>query len=185
LAYTEIRRDGILALCFVLYISTGVKSVPGWELQDAVYLTGTFSSVVVLVNYWTIAGLLSRSFETSVFNSIQTLVNVALSCPIWLATEHVFKFGPLDIGGSTLSIAVLTGCLSMSSAMVLGRAGRHVAMGISKAPTRLLECPITGVQAQAARCLGMIAGDCEELRYRVLQSGAFSTSLQVSLLVSL
>lgn len=124
----EIRRDAVLIACFVLCrffiydIETGIKTVPGWELQDVVYLTGTVSSAVVLVTYWTIAGLLSRRFENAGFNPIQTLVNVALSCPIWLATEHLLEFGPPDIGGPTLASAVLTGFLSMSSAMLLGRA---------------------------------------------------------------
>lgn len=126
--FLEIRRDAVLVACFVLCrffiydVATGVKSVPGWELLDLVYLTGTVSSAVVLVTYWTIAGLLTRSFESSGFNPIQTLVNVALSCPIWLATEHLFEFGPPDIGGTTLGTAVLTGFLSMSSALLLGRA---------------------------------------------------------------
>lgn len=125
---TEIRRDAFLVSCYVLCrffiydICAGIKSVPGWELQDVAYLTGTCSSAVVLVTYWTIAGLLSRGFETSGFKPIQTLVNVALSCPIWLATEHLFEFGPPDAGGSTLGIAVMTGFLSMSSAILLGRA---------------------------------------------------------------
>ena len=125
---TEIRRDAFLVSCYVLCrffiydICAGIKSVPGWELQDVVYLTGTCSSAVVLVTYWTIAGLLSRGFETSGFKPIQTLVNVALSCPIWLATEHLFEFGPPDAGGSTLGTAVMTGFLSMSSAILLGRA---------------------------------------------------------------
>jgi hypothetical protein len=126
-SFSEICRDSVLVMCYVLCrffiydIATGIKSVPGWELQDLVYLTGTFSSAIALVTYWTVAGLLSRSFENSGFNPIQTLVNVALCCPIWLATEHLFEFGPPGIAGSALGEAVLTGFLSMSSAMILGR----------------------------------------------------------------
>lgn len=125
-----IRRDAILAACFVLCrffvydISTGAKTVPGWELQDVVLLTGTASSAIVLVTYWTIAGLLSRSFEndSSEFRPLEILVNVALSCPIWLATEHLLEFGPPNIGGSSLDEAVLNGFVGLSLAMLLGRA---------------------------------------------------------------
>jgi hypothetical protein len=127
-----IRRDAVLTACYVLCrfliydLVTGAKDVPGWDLQDVVYLTGTASSAIVLVTYWTIAGLLTRSFENmtsaSDFRPIQILVNVALCCPIWLATEHWCQFGPADIGGSTLDESVLKGFLGLSSAMLLGRA---------------------------------------------------------------
>lgn len=40
---------------------------------------------------------------------------------------------------------------------------------------RLLECPTADVREQAAWCLGNIAGDCPELRDRVLQSGALGS----------
>jgi hypothetical protein len=78
-SFSEICRDSVLVMCYVLCrffiydIATGIKSVPGWELQDLVYLTGTFSSAIVLVTYWTVAVLLSRRFENSGFNPIQTL----------------------------------------------------------------------------------------------------------------
>lgn len=126
--FLEIRRDVTLTACFVLCrfllydIATGAKTVPGWELQDIVLLTGTASSAIVLATYWTIAGLLTRSFETSEFRPISTLVNVALCCPAWLATEHLFEFGPSDIGGTTLDEAVVQGFVGLSSAMLLGRA---------------------------------------------------------------
>lgn len=127
----EIRRDAVLVACFVLSrflvydILTSVKVTPGWQVQDVVWLTGTFSSAVVLVTYWTIAGLLSRSFEASStrpYGPIQVLVNVALCCPIWLATEHLLGFGPPDIGGSTLSEAIASGFLGLASFMTLSRA---------------------------------------------------------------
>jgi hypothetical protein len=123
----EIRRDAVLVTCFVLGrflvydIFTSAKVTPGWEVQDIIWLTGTFSSSVVLVVYWTIAGLLSRSFESTTYGPVQVLVNVALCCPIWLATEHLFGFGPSNIGGSTLSEAVASGFVSLASWMVLSR----------------------------------------------------------------
>ena len=127
--FLEIRRDAVLVTCFVLSrflvydILTSTKATPGWVIQDVVWLTGTFSSAVVLVVYWTIAGLLSRTFETTrPYGPVQVLVNVALCCPIWLATEHLFGFGPANIGGETLAQAIATGFLGLASFMALSRA---------------------------------------------------------------
>lgn len=64
-----IRRDAVLTACYVLCrfliydLATGAKDVPEWDLQDVLYLMGTSSSAIVLVTYWTIAGLLTQSFE--------------------------------------------------------------------------------------------------------------------------
>jgi hypothetical protein len=127
--FSEMRRDAVLVTCFVLSrflvydILTSTKVTPGWVVQDVVWLTGTFSSATVLVIYWTIAGLLSKSFENSgAYGPVQVLVNVALCCPIWLATEHIFGFGPSNIGGDTLSQAIATGFLGLASFMTLARA---------------------------------------------------------------
>ena len=139
----EIRNDATLVACYVLCrffiydISTGTKISPGFEIQDFIWLTGTFSSATVLVMYWTLAGLLSRSYEnnsnsnssssnssssnSSPLSIYQTLVNVTLCCPIWLATEHYLHFGPSNIGGDTLSIAVGTGFIGLGSFMVLAK----------------------------------------------------------------
>jgi hypothetical protein len=126
--FLEIRRDAILVTCFVLSrflvydILTSTKVTPGWVAQDLVLLTGTFSSATLLVVFWTIAGLLSKSFENSnSYGPVQVLVNVALCCPIWLATEHFLQFGPSNIGGDTLSQAVATGFLGLASFMTLAR----------------------------------------------------------------
>lgn len=126
----EMRRDAVLVSCFVLSrflvydILTSVKVTPGWVVQDVVWLTGTFSSATVLVIYWTLAGLLSKSFETSrtAYGPVQVLVNVALCCPIWLATEHFLQFGPSNIGGDSLGQAIATGFLGLASFMTLARA---------------------------------------------------------------
>lgn len=131
--FSSIYRDAILIACYVLCrffvydISTGIKDTPGWELQDVAYLTGTTSSAIVLICYWTIAGLLTRSFETLRAGTelqwpIQVLVNVALTCPIWLATEHFLDFGPSDVGGTTLDQAVVNGFVGLTFAMLFGRA---------------------------------------------------------------
>jgi len=138
-----IRRDAVLLSCFVMGrfliydLTTSVKVVPGWTVQDLVWLTGTLSSAVVLVGYWTLAGLLSRSFDEKNEPRLrrrwdggvdygivvpQILVNVALSCPIWLATEHLLEFGPSDIGGSTLEASIGTGFIGLGTSMILGRA---------------------------------------------------------------
>jgi hypothetical protein len=130
----EIRNDAVLVACYVLCrfliydVATGTKISPGFEIQDFIWLTGTFSSATVLVIYWTLAGLLSRSYEFSNSSSsssplsiYQTLVNVTLCCPIWLATEHYLHFGPSNIGGDTLSIAIATGFIGLGSFMVLAK----------------------------------------------------------------
>jgi len=123
---SEIRRDAILVTCFVLCryflhdISTGEKLVPGLEIQDIVYVTGTFSSAALLGLYWTAAGLLTRSFERSGGSSLlANAVNVAACCPLWIATEHLFGFGPLDIGGATLDASVANGFVGLASFMAI------------------------------------------------------------------
>ena len=127
--FLEIRRDAVLVTCFVLSrflvydVLTSTKVTPGWVVQDIVWVSGTVSSAVVLVVYWTLAGLLSRTFEsTRPYGPVQVLVNVALCCPIWLATEHLFGFGPANIGGETLSQAIASGFLGLASFMTLSRA---------------------------------------------------------------
>lgn len=131
--FMEMRRDAVLVSCFVLSrflvydILTSSKVTPGWVVQDVVWLTGTFSSATVLVIYWTMAGLLSKSFETSgsstaSYGPVQVLVNVALCCPIWLATEHFLQFGPSNIGGDSLGQAIATGFLGLAAFMTLARA---------------------------------------------------------------
>jgi len=129
-----IRNDAFIitfyVLCrFLIYdITTGTKITPGFDIQDAIWLSGTLSSATVLVTYWTVAGLLSRSFQSSYsdrgddnISTYQTLVNVALCCPIWLATEHLFHFGPSDIGGGTLSISIATGFIGLGFFMTLAK----------------------------------------------------------------
>ena len=130
----EIRNDATLVACYVLCrfliydVTSGTKIQPGWEIQDWIWLTGTFSSATVLVVYYVIAGLLSRTYEVNttfaVFGPspvVRTLVNVALCCPVWLATEHLLGFGPADIGGDTLAIAVATGFVGFGSFMALAK----------------------------------------------------------------
>eukprot|EP00527_Entomoneis_sp_CCMP2396_P002781 CAMPEP_0198147044 /NCGR_PEP_ID=MMETSP1443-20131203/33120_1 /TAXON_ID=186043 /ORGANISM="Entomoneis sp., Strain CCMP2396" /LENGTH=201 /DNA_ID=CAMNT_0043811197 /DNA_START=240 /DNA_END=845 /DNA_ORIENTATION=+ len=126
--FFEIRRDAILVTCFVLCryfihdITTGEKLVPGFEIQDIVYVTGTFSSAALLGLYWTAAGLLTRSFESgsgSYSSLLANAVNVAACCPLWIATEHLLGFGPLDIGGPTLDASVANGFVGLASFMAV------------------------------------------------------------------
>jgi len=130
----EMRNDATLVACYVLCrflvydISSGAKIAPGWEIQDWIWLTGTFSSATVLVVYYVIAGLLSRTYESNttfaVFGPspvVRALVNVVLCCPVWLATEHLLHFGPADIGGDTLPVAVVTGFVGLGSFMAVAK----------------------------------------------------------------
>ena len=115
--FPEMRRDLVLTACFVLGryllydISTGAKAEPGFDAADAVYLSGTLSSASVLAAYWTAAGLLTRLFENRRTRDLATTllanaVNLAMCVPAWIATEHACRFGPADVGGSTLDGAV-------------------------------------------------------------------------------
>ncbi|EJK76222.1 hypothetical protein THAOC_02029 [Thalassiosira oceanica] len=115
--FNEIRRDLVLTACFVLGryliydVSTGPKAEPGFGASDAVYLSGTLSSASVLAAYWTAAGLLTRLFETGRTRDVGTVllanaVNLAMCVPAWIATEHALRFGPADVGGTTLDGAV-------------------------------------------------------------------------------
>ena len=123
--FEEIKRDIILCSCFVLGryfiydISTGAKVVAGFDSQDIIWLTGTLSSAALLGIYWTVAGLfLTRLFETtrgiSSLSLMANLVNIAMCCPLWIATEHFFHFGPSDIGGSTLDQSIANGFLGLT-----------------------------------------------------------------------
>lgn len=126
----EIRNDACLVACYVLGrflvydITTSTKTIPGWVMQDFVWLSGTFASATVLVIMYTIAGLLSRSFETSLnpYPPVKrSLVNVVLCCPVWLATEHALGYGPADVGGDSLIVTVVTGFLGFGSFMALAK----------------------------------------------------------------
>lgn len=118
----EVRRDLILTTCFVLGryfvydITTGRKIVPGFDIQDLLWLSGTLSSATLLGICWTVAGLLTRLFETktSSTNLIANAVNIAMCCPIWIASEHYFHFGPTDVGGATLDISIANGFIGLS-----------------------------------------------------------------------
>jgi len=131
----EMRNDATLVACYVLCrflvydITSGAKIEPGWEIQDWIWLTGTFSSATVLVVYYVIAGLLSRTYESNTTFAafgpspiVRALVNVVLCCPVWLATEHLLGFGPPDIGGDTLAVSVVTGFVGLGSFMALAKA---------------------------------------------------------------
>jgi len=131
---TEMRNDATLVACYVLCrflvydVTSGAKIEPGWQIQDWIWLTGTFSSATVLVVYFVIAGLLSRTYESNTTFAafgpspvIRALVNVVLCCPVWLATEHLLGFGPADIGGDTLAMSVATGFVGLGSFMALAK----------------------------------------------------------------
>lgn len=62
----------------------------------------------------------SRSLPTPVLLG-QVLVNVALSCPIWIATEHFFDFGPSNIGGATMGASIAAGFTQLACTMIVGR----------------------------------------------------------------
>lgn len=122
----EIRRDVILISCFVLGryflydVTTGQKLVAGFDINDIIWLTGTVSSAALLGLYWTAAGLLTRLFETRGATSLPAnAVNIAMCCPLWIATEHLLQFGPPDIGGPTLDASVANGFVGLASFMAV------------------------------------------------------------------
>jgi len=130
----EMRNDAALVACYVLCrflvydITSGAKIEPGWEVQDWIWLTGTFSSATVLVLYYVTAGLLSRTYEANTSFAefgpspvLRAVINVALCCPVWLATEHLLGFGPANIGGDTLAVSVVTGFVGFGSFMALAK----------------------------------------------------------------
>ena len=131
----EMRNDATLVACYVLCrflvwdITSGAKIEPGWEVQDWIWLTGTFSSATVLVVYYVVAGLLSRTYESNTTFSFfgpspvgRALLNVFLCCPVWLVTEHMLRFGPPDIGGNTsLTVSVISGLVGLGSFMAVAK----------------------------------------------------------------
>ncbi|KAL9180461.1 hypothetical protein ACHAXT_008431 [Thalassiosira profunda] len=131
----EMRNDATLVASYVLArflvwdVTSGAKVQPGWEVQDFVYLSGTFASATILVVYYAIAGLLSRTYEaenTPFANVgpaavVRAVVNVVLCTPVWLATEHALQYGPDDIGGPTLATTVASGFLGFGSFMALAK----------------------------------------------------------------
>ena len=138
----EIRNDATLVACYVLCrffvydIRSGAKTWPGFTVQDWIWLTGTFSSAVVLVLVYVVAGLVSRGYEPeaddsnfakrlfggpAIFPIVRSLINVVLCCPVWLAIERLLGFGPANIGGETFSTTVLTGFVGLGSFMVVAK----------------------------------------------------------------
>ena len=63
-------------------------------------------------------GTIILLFETtrgiSSLSLIANLVNIAMCCPLWIATEHFLHFGPSDIGGSTLDQSIANGFLGLT-----------------------------------------------------------------------
>lgn len=128
----EVRNDATLAashvLCrFLAYdIPLSVNRItPGWEMQDVVWLTGTLSSATVLVLFYVVAGLLTRTydvdFQTTPPPPVKSLVNVALCCPAWLLTEHLLGYGPADIAGNSFGSAIGTGLVGLGLFMAVGK----------------------------------------------------------------
>ena len=131
----EMRNDATLVACYVLCrfliydITSGAKVQPGWEIQDWIWLTGTFSSATVLVVYYVVAGLLSRTYEANTTFAVfgpspiaRALLNVVLCCPVWLVTEHMLGFGPPDIGGGdSLGVTVISGLVGLASFMAVAK----------------------------------------------------------------
>lgn len=131
----EMRNDATLVACYVLCrflvydITSGAKVQPGWEIQDWIWLTGTFSSATVLVVYYVVAGLLSRTYESNTTFAVfgpspiaRALLNVVLCCPVWLVTEHMLGFGPADIGGGdSLGVTVISGLVGLASFMAVAK----------------------------------------------------------------
>jgi hypothetical protein len=103
----KIRQDALLVSTFVLArkISHLRKSNNHHFLLPLYWY---------FIGYWTMAGLLTKSFQGSrplplPLGIGQTMVNIALCCPFRIATEHLLEFGPSDMGGSTLEMAIASG----------------------------------------------------------------------------
>lgn len=141
----EVRSDATLVACYVLArflmydVATGVKSMPGWELDDWIRILSTMSSAVVLAGWWTVTGLVvTQSFEVnsdgydddreyssgkSINRLILTLVHVMIASPLWLMSEQILHFGPpgMDRQYYSADVYLVTG-LGLASVMVLAKA---------------------------------------------------------------
>lgn len=125
----EIRLDATLSSCHVLArflvydITLPKKDIPGFEIEDIIMLVNVSSSVVVLAILWTMAGLITRIFEDRGFDPPQLFSTVAISGPLWLATEIIFHWPPAGVVDPTTDLAstVFLGCIGLLTTISLGR----------------------------------------------------------------
>ena len=113
----EIRSDVTLAACYSLCrflmfdITTGAKSVPGWQLSDWIMLAGAFSSCMVLGLLWTAVGLAMGLFVENDDDNIcttsihswkkntlgKTAATACLVGPLWLLVETICGWPPAGV----------------------------------------------------------------------------------------
>lgn len=140
--YEEIRLDATLASCYILCrffiydITTGVKDVPGWQIQDWIDLANVASSCIVLSSLWTVVGLGTGIFSLDgtdrVEHGIKVLVSAVLVGPLWISVEIWNQWPPNDIGRLAYDAlhslpmgmvwdAIATGTLGLACIMILGK----------------------------------------------------------------
>lgn len=128
----EIRSDATIVSChtlarFLAYdMTTPIKTVPGYEVEDIIALLNTFTSCVVLASLWTIAGLVTRLFETTSEEGgsedtawgrlVQT---TTLAAPPWLILEYIFGWPTFE--SSNGAERIFLGSLGLLATMSLAR----------------------------------------------------------------
>jgi hypothetical protein len=137
----EIRLDATLASCYILCrfliydITTGVKDVPGWQIQDWIDLANVASSCIVLSSLWTVVGLGTGIFsldETDrVDDGTKVLLSALLVGPLWISAEIWNQWPPNDMGLFAYGLnslpmgmvcdAIATSTLGLACIMILGK----------------------------------------------------------------
>ena len=111
--FLEIRLDATICACFVFArvlifdMSLPLKQIPGYEVGDLILISNAVSSALALAIFWTIAGLLTRNFQSGSFDFSRLFLTTALAGPLWLGTETIFHWLPSS-GGVTETILIGT-----------------------------------------------------------------------------
>ena len=145
----EMRLDATLVSIYVLArflvydIASGAKDIPGLDIQDWVRILSAVSSAIILSGCWSLCGLVvTNSFQVQQEEENEqdqgkaiipiddylrtvtlTLVNTALSIPIWFLLERAFNFGPpgFDLRDySSIEVLLSTG-LGLAVTMIVAK----------------------------------------------------------------
>jgi len=127
--FLEIRLDATLASIYVLSrflvydVTTGIKKVPGYELQDVIMLLDTFSSAIVLSILWTVAGTCTQIFEPQYQQSTSRIaLTTLLAAPLWIYVEILLHWPPSGIDyANNYLILLSTGSIGLFVIMAFGR----------------------------------------------------------------
>ena len=126
----EIRSDATVVSChtlarFLAYdMTTPIKPVPGYEVEDVIALLDTFTSCVVLASLWTAAGLVTRLFENSNNGGDEAewgrlVQTTALAAPPWLLLEYALGWPAFDSNSGAERF--ILGFLGLLATMSLAR----------------------------------------------------------------